>query len=109
MSNWKIVKPRGSTNLVLNPSWGIDDHYTEETNTTVELSTTYSVFGTNSLYVSADANDEGVQIDCSTLTGSTGYWYASMFMAGAMTSDWDWSLDGTNYFEPTLIATIDRM
>jgi hypothetical protein len=105
MSDWKVITPQATTNMVLNPSGETTGNFAAEAGTTVTRVTTYQHYGLYSYRVETNANNEGVEFTLSTLTNAIHY--VTVRVRGTLPTTWDWSLNGSTFHQPTLLETID--
>lgn len=102
---WRIVKPDGTTNKVLNPSAETTGNFSAIAGTTVTRVTTDSFVGLQSYRVQSNNNNEGMTLTLEVLANATHF--VTLRVAGSLPPAWDWSLDNVNYRAPVLIESID--
>ena len=102
---WRIVKPDGTINKVLNPSAETTGNFSAIAGTTVTRVTTDSFVGLQSYRVQSNNNNEGMTLTLEALANATHF--VTLRVAGSLPPAWDWSLDNVNYRAPVLIESID--
>jgi len=105
VSDWKIIVPEATENMVLNPSGETTSNYAALGGGTVTRSTTYSKWGVYSYRVQTAADSDGMSLTLDALENASHY--ATAFVRGSLPTAWDWSLDDTTYTAPTLMYEID--
>lgn len=107
MGSWKVILPEYGKNYLKSPvAMGVasasSDYDLVGIGTTVTQSTDHSYLGYKCYAVAASADNTGAKFYTETLGNYIHY--VSMRTYGTV-SAWDWSLDGTNFYAPTLLAT----
>lgn len=105
MSDWKVIAPEVTTNMVLNPSAETTGNFAAAGGATVTRVTTYQRYGLYSYRVQTAANNEGMTLTLSALSNAVHY--VTLRVRGTLPTAWDWSLDGATYTAPTLLETLD--
>jgi hypothetical protein len=105
MSDWKVIVPVATTNMVLNPSAETTGNFAATAGATVTRVTTYQHYGLDSYRVETNANNEGIELTLSALTNAIHY--VTVRVRGTLPTTWDWSLNGSTFHQPTLLETID--
>lgn len=108
MSNWKIVVPEATTNMVLNPSAEISgSNYNYESGTTGGQLAGYGKFGLHVYQITTTAANEGIELTLSALANATHY--VTVYVRGNIldADSWDWSLDDSNWTVPTKLFDVD--
>ncbi len=68
-------------------------------------STAYAAVGAYAYAITTAADNQGAIVALSTLPNAA--CYVTMRVAGTLPTAWDWSLDNSNYTEPTLLMALD--
>jgi hypothetical protein len=105
MSDWKVIVPVATTNMVLNPSAETTGNFAATAGATVTRVTTYQHYGLDSYRVETNANNEGIELTLSALTNAIHY--VTVRVRGTLPTTWDWSLNGSTFHQPTLLEEID--
>jgi hypothetical protein len=102
MSNWKIIIPEARRNMVLNPSAETTGNYAALGGAGITRTAGFAKFGYRHYECNLSGDNEGISLTLATLGN---YWtYVTMYVdIQAATTTFDWSLDGINYYEPTLV------
>jgi len=106
MSDWQIVIPEETTNKVLNPSAEAAGNFSSPGTVRATRSTDQQKFGLYSFYVYPDADNRGINLSTAALANAIHY--VTMRVRGTLPPSWDWSVDNSNFYEPTLIEEIDE-
>lgn len=105
MSDWKIIIPEATTNMVLNPSAETTGNFFAVSGATMTRSSTFNRYGLYSYRIQTAANNEGGRLTLSALANAIHY--ATLRVRGTLPPSWDWALDNFTYSAPSLIETID--
>jgi len=101
MGNWKVIIPASGRNYILNPSAMGGGDYATIAVATITLDVTKGYFGYRNFKVVGSADNQGIRLTQKVLTNTTHY--ATVRTYGAVTN-WDWSMDNSNWYAPALIG-----
>ena len=102
MSDWKIIVPVATTNMVLNSSAEIGGNFAAVGGAVVSRQSSVQWIGNFAYKVEPAGNNQGVDFTLSAL--SNAIHYVTMRIFGTLPAAWDWSLDGVAFTAPTLIT-----
>jgi hypothetical protein len=106
MSDWKLIVPEATRNMVLNPSAEIAGNFAAiggpVSATRVQVNAKY---GSWAYYLDANGDNQGIRITLSALSNNIHYVTLRATEFLGVGSEWDWSLDGVVYRTPTLLLT----
>lgn len=111
MSDWKIVVPEATRNMVLNPSAEIADvvhgttYHETPTGGTVTRVTTYAKYGMYSYHVETTLNNEGIRLTLSH-TDDVAH-YVTMVVRGSLPPAWTWTMNAGVGAVPAVVETLD--
>lgn len=105
MSDWKVIAPEATTNMVLNPSAEDSGNIAAVGGAVVSQSSTYQRYGLYSARVQTSAHNDGIRFTLSALSNAVHY--VTLRVCGTLPPAWYWSLDNANYTAPTLLETLD--
>lgn len=106
VSNWKVIVPYPTTNLMANPSAEISGNYAALSGATVTLDSGYQHYGLYSYNVQTASDNQGISFTLFTALHNTTT-YVTMRVRGTLPASWDWSLNNVTYTSPTLLEAID--
>lgn len=75
-NDWRIIKPTGTTNYVLNPSAETTGNFAAQGSATVTRSTTYQKYGLYSYRIQTTGHGQGLSLTTGTLTNSV-HWFTA--------------------------------
>lgn len=103
MSDWKIVVPETGTNLCKNPVAGTTLNFADIAGgvTTRNTAAGYALFGGWTYLVTTTSDNDGVSFTLHALANAVHY--VTVRVNGKAAGGWDWSLDNSNWNEPTLL------
>jgi hypothetical protein len=106
MSDWKLILPEATRNMVLNPSAEIAGNFAAlggpVSATRIQVNAKY---GSWAYYLSTNGNDQGIRLTLSQLSNDVHYVTLRATEFLSVGAEWDWSLDGVNYHTPTVLLT----
>jgi len=104
-NSWRIIKPVGTTNMILNPSGEITGNFSAQGAATVTRSTTYQKYGLYSYNVITTGNGQGISLTLSALTNSV-HWFTARIRKTIDPPELRFSI-GPSSQKPILLEKID--
>jgi hypothetical protein len=106
MSDYKVIVPEATTNLVLNPSAELAGNFVAApAGGTVTRVTTYAKYNVYSFRVQTAADNEGIRLSIPVLANAIHY--LTLVVRGTLPPAWTWSLNAGAGTAPAVIATLD--
>ena len=101
MGYWKIILPSYGINCINNPNAMGNGDYRTIAVATITLDTSQAYFGYRNFKVVGSSDNQGLRLTQQALTNVAHY--ATVRTYGEITG-WDWSMDNTNWYAPTLLG-----
>lgn len=105
-NDWKIIKPIGTTNYVMNPSGETTSNFAAQGSATITRSTTYQKYGRYSYRVQTTGHGQGLSLTTNTLTNSV-HWFTARIRNTVKPPELRFNI-GPSSQKPTLLERIDN-